>query len=145
MDVHHPGANRSPNLDGLLKTYGVEVQSLVVVEGDQNKVAAQNPLFVIPSLEYHDILSPLRTNKYDIVLIGAQAIQTLDLKKRTLKIEPLLTSSAKSYGKTDIANAKIGPEGKRRPVGAVHPGRGDHRSRAGPREAGHEARGRRRT
>ena len=30
----------------------------MVVEGDQNKVAAQNPLFIIPSLEYHDILSP---------------------------------------------------------------------------------------
>ena len=43
---------------------------MVVVEGDQNRVAAQNPLFVIPSLEYHDILSPLRTNNYDMVLIG---------------------------------------------------------------------------
>jgi len=82
------------------------VQSLVVIEGDKNKVAAQNPLFVIPSLEYHDIVSPLRTNNYDVVLIGAQAVQTLELKKRTLKIEPLLTSSAQSFGKHDIANAK---------------------------------------
>jgi ABC-type uncharacterized transport system involved in gliding motility auxiliary subunit len=98
--------NQLPNLAGLLQTYGVAVQSTVVVEGDQNKVAAQNPLFVIPSLEYHDILAPLRTNKYDMVLIGAQAVQTLDLKKRSLKIEPLLTSSTKSYGKRDIANAK---------------------------------------
>ena len=98
--------NALPNLAGLLKTYGVEVQNVVVVEGDQNKVAAQNPLFVIPTLEYHDILSPLRANNYDVVLIGAQAVQTLDLKKKTLKIEPLLTSSAKSYGKRDIANAK---------------------------------------
>jgi ABC-type uncharacterized transport system involved in gliding motility auxiliary subunit len=105
LDVITPG-NQMPNLDGLLKTYGIQVQSTVVVEGDQNKVAAQNPLFVIPSLEYHDILSPLRTNKYDVVLIGAQAVQTLDLKKSSLKIEPLLTSSARSYGKRDIANAK---------------------------------------
>jgi len=105
MDVITPG-NQMPNLAGLLKTYGVEVQNVVVVEGDQNKVAAQNPLFVIPSLEYHDILSPLRTNKYDVVLIGAQAVRTLELKKKSLKIEPLLTSSAKSYGKRDIANAK---------------------------------------
>jgi ABC-2 type transport system permease protein len=99
-------ANQFPNLAGLLKTYGVQVESTVVVEGDPNKVAAQNPLYVIPSLEYHDILSPLRTNKYDVVLIGAQAIQTLDLRKKTLKVEPLLTSSAKSYGKKDIVNAK---------------------------------------
>jgi ABC-2 type transport system permease protein len=105
QDVITPGS-QLPNLAGVLKTYGVEVQNVVVVEGDQNKVAAQNPLFVIPSLEYHDILSPLRTNNYDVVLIGAQAVQTLDLKKKTLKIEPLLTSSARSYGKRDIANAK---------------------------------------
>ena len=98
-------ANPFPNLEGLLKTYGVQVQNVVVVEGDPNKVAAQNPLFVIPSLEYHDILSPLRTNKYDVVLIGAQAVQTLELKKKTLKIEPLLTSSPRSYGKRDIATA----------------------------------------
>jgi ABC-2 type transport system permease protein len=99
-------ANPTPNLAGLLAAYGVEVQNVVVAEGDQSRIAAQNPLFIIPSLEYHDILSPLRTNHYDMVLIGAQAVRTLDLKKRTLKIEPLLTSSAKSYGKTDIANAK---------------------------------------
>ncbi len=105
VDLITPG-NPMPNLSELLKTYGVQVQSVVVVEGDQNRIAAQNPLFVIPSLEYHDILSPLRTNKYDMVLIGAQAVQTLELKKKSLKIEPLLTSSAKSYGKQDIANAK---------------------------------------
>ena len=105
VDVITAG-NQMPNLAGLLKTYGVDVQSVVVIEGDKNKVAAQNPLFVIPSLEYHDIVSPLRTNNYDVVLIGAQAVQTLELKKRTLKIEPLLTSSAQSYGKRDIANAK---------------------------------------
>jgi len=99
-------ANPTPNLAGVLATYGVQVRNVVVVEGDTNKVAAQNPLFIIPNLEYHDILSPLRTNNYDMVLIGAQAIKTLDLKKRTLKIEPLLTSSARSYGKVDIANAK---------------------------------------
>jgi ABC-2 type transport system permease protein len=105
MDVISP-VSPMTNLAELLKTYGVEVQSVVVVEGDKNKVAAQNPLFVVPSLEYHDIVSPLRTNNYDLVLIGAQAVKTLDLKKKTLKIEPLLSSSSQSYGKRDIANAK---------------------------------------
>jgi len=105
MDVI-TSANPTPNLEGLLATYGVQVQNVVVAEGDRNKIAAQNPLFIVPNLEYHDIVSPLRTNNYDMVLIGAQAVRTLELKKRTLKIEPLLTSSAKSYGKSDIATAK---------------------------------------
>jgi ABC-2 type transport system permease protein len=95
-----------PNLAGLLQSYGVEVRSAVVVEGDPNKIAAQNPLYVIPNLEYHDILSPLRTNNYAIVMPGPQAIQTLELKKRSLKVEALLTSSSRSWGKTSIANAK---------------------------------------
>ena len=72
------------------------MQDVVVVEGDQNKIAAQNPLYVIPSQENHDILAPLRANNYDVVMPGAQVMQTLDLKKKSLKIEPLLTSSAKS-------------------------------------------------
>ncbi|HEY9593964.1 MAG TPA: Gldg family protein [Spirochaetia bacterium] len=98
--------NSLPDLAGLLKSYGVEVRSVVVVEGDQNRIAGQNPLYVIPNLETHDILSPIKASNYPLVLVGAQAIQTLELKKRTLKIEPLLTSSAKSYGKRDINSAR---------------------------------------
>ena len=81
--------NALPNLAGLLKTYGVEVRGVVVVEGDQNRIAGQNPLYVIPNLETHDILSPIKASNFPLVLVGAQAIQTLDLKKRSLKIEPL--------------------------------------------------------
>ena len=98
--------NALPNLAGLLQTYGITVRSAVVVEGDQNKMAAQNPLYVIPTLESHDILAPLRTNHYAIILPGPQVIQTLELKKRSLRVEPLLTSSNKSWGKMDITNAK---------------------------------------
>jgi len=98
--------NELPNLAGVLQSYGVAVRNVVVVEGDQNRVAAQQPLWIIPTLEYHDILAPLRTNNYDVVLPYAQAVQTLALKKRTLKIEPLLSSSSNSWGKTDIAHAK---------------------------------------
>jgi ABC-2 type transport system permease protein len=99
--------NAFPNLAGLLKSYGVEVRSMVVLEGDQSKmISPQYPYYIIPTLEYHDILSPLRTNNYQMMLPSAQAIQTLDLKKKTLKIESLLSSSDKSYGKRDIANIK---------------------------------------
>lgn len=97
-------ANEFPNLADLLKSYGVEVRNVVVMEQDPNKRALQNPFYVIPNLEYHDILSPLRTNNYSVLLPGAQAIQTLDLKKRGLKVEALLTSSSTSLGRSDVAN-----------------------------------------
>jgi ABC-2 type transport system permease protein len=95
-----------PNLASLLETYGVQVQNVVVVEGDPGRVAAQNPLYVIPTQESHDILAPLRKNNYEIVMPAPQSVQMLELKKKTLKIEPLLTSSAKSYGIRDIPSAK---------------------------------------
>jgi ABC-type uncharacterized transport system involved in gliding motility auxiliary subunit len=98
--------NQFPDLAGVLQTYGVEVRKAVVVEGDQSRVWNQNPVYIIPNQEYHDILSPLRANNYDIGMVAAQPVQTLDLKKKSLKIEPLLTSSARSYGKTNIASSK---------------------------------------
>jgi ABC-2 type transport system permease protein len=106
-----------PNLEALLQSYGVQVENVVVVEGDPGKIAAQNPLYVIPGQEYHDILAPLRASNYDLVMPGAQAIQTLDLKKKSLKIEPLLSSSGKSYGKRDIASAKTITKGSGDPTG----------------------------
>lgn len=93
-----------PNLAGILKSYGVAVHSLVVVEGNQNSVAAGNPLYLIPKLEYHDIVSPLRTNNLAILMPFSQSIETLSLRKRELKIEPLLSSSDNSWGKRNIAN-----------------------------------------
>ena len=95
-----------PTLESLLQSYGVQVQNVVVVEADLSKVAAQNPLYVIPTQESHDILAPLRKNNYDVVMPAAQSVQIMELKKKSLKIEPLLTSSAKSYGIRDIQSAK---------------------------------------
>ncbi len=99
-------ANELPNLDAILQTYGVEVRNVVVIEGDTSRIwSPSSPAAVIPSLGYHDILSPLRANNYPVALLAPQAIQTLELKKKTLKIEPLLTSSPRSYGK--INNGKL--------------------------------------
>ncbi len=99
-----PRDDALPNIAGILKSYGVAVQSLVVVEGNQNAVAAGNPLYLIPKLEYHDILSPLRASNFAILMPFAQSVETLSLKKAALKIEPLLSSSDNSWGKRNISN-----------------------------------------
>jgi gliding motility-associatede transport system auxiliary component len=96
--------NAFPNLAGLMQSYGVAVRSMVVVEGNQNNVAAGNPMYLIPKLEYHDILSPLRTDNLAILMPFSGSIETLALKKRSLKIEPLLSTSDNSWGKKDIEN-----------------------------------------
>ena len=96
--------NEFPNLAGLMKSYGIAVRSMVVVEGSQNNVAAGNPMYLIPKLEYHDILSPLRTGNLAILMPFSGSIETLALKKRSLKVEPLLSTTDNSWGKKDIEN-----------------------------------------
>ncbi len=98
------GDNEFPHLADLMKSYGIAVRSMVIVEGNQNNVAAGNPMYLIPKLEYHDILSPLRQNNLAILMPISQSIETLSLKRRTLKIEPLLSTTDNSWGKRDIEN-----------------------------------------
>lgn len=103
LDVQNR-ADAMPNIAGVLKSYGVAMQNLMVVESDANHAAYGNPLFLVPVQESHDILSPLRAKRYPILMPFAQPIQTLELRKRTLKIEPLLSSTAASIAKSDTRN-----------------------------------------
>ena len=96
--------NALPNLDGILSSYGVQIPDRVVVEGDQNSRVNGLPFGVVPKLEYHDIVSPLRTANMFVLLPFSEPIETLELKKRTLKIEPLLSSSNNSWSKKVVAN-----------------------------------------
>jgi ABC-type uncharacterized transport system involved in gliding motility auxiliary subunit len=106
-----------PRFAGILQSYGVAIHSMVIVEGDQNSVAAGNPMYLIPKLEYHDIVSPLRTANLAILMPFSQSIETLALKKRSLKIEPLLSSSDNSWGKRNIENIKTLEKEKGDPQG----------------------------
>ncbi len=94
-------ADAMGNIAGLLKSYGLAAENRMVVEPDPNHAAFGNPLFLVPVQEGHEILDPLRAKKYPILMPFARPIRTLDLRKRTLKIEPLLST-------TQISIAKLG-------------------------------------
>jgi ABC-2 type transport system permease protein len=89
----------APNLEELLANYGLNLQRELVVEGDPSRYAANAPYYVVPNLEYHDILSPLRSNNVPVLLPAAMVIGGETLRKQTLKVEPLLTTSDKAYAK----------------------------------------------
>ena len=93
-----------PNLDGLLKSYGVQPERVVVMEGDPTKHYPNNPAYLLPKLGTHDILSPLASNDLPVLLPESMGIQILDLKKRTITVEPLLTTTQNSWGKVDYSN-----------------------------------------
>jgi ABC-type uncharacterized transport system involved in gliding motility auxiliary subunit len=96
--------NSRPVTNDLLKSYGVNMRNLVVVEGDTTRIVLNNPLYLLPRLEYHDITEPLNKNNLPVFIPTSQAIEVLTAKKQNLTVEPLLSSSVKSWGKEKYQN-----------------------------------------
>jgi ABC-2 type transport system permease protein len=93
--------NQYPNFQSLFQSYGVAIQRLMIVEADST-MNAGNPVFLLPKFADQPIVNPLRQHQMPVLIPGAQAIRTLDIKKRTVTVEPLLLSSGQSWGQTDF-------------------------------------------
>jgi ABC-2 type transport system permease protein len=78
---------------------------VLVIEGDTNRYAYSRPFYLLPKYEYHDIVSPLSNADLPLLVPGAMALKVLDLKKRALTIEALLSTSANSWGKVNYSTA----------------------------------------
>lgn len=89
-----------PNFQTLFQTYGIQLSNSLVVEGEQGKYIGGNPLYVLPELSNHEIVSPIKSNSIPLIIPGAQAIEVLDSRRNTLTIEPLLTTSDKAFGRS---------------------------------------------
>ncbi|HSV94109.1 MAG TPA: GldG family protein, partial [Desulfobacterales bacterium] len=96
---------RTPQLEELLGNYGLGVQRLLVVEGDSNRYAYSQPYYLLPKYEYHDIVAPLSGADLPMLMPVVMALKVLELKKQSLQIEALLTTSENSWGKVDYSNA----------------------------------------
>jgi ABC-2 type transport system permease protein len=97
-NVPNSPTSRMPNLEGVLAYYGVAMQPVLVVEGNPANVFLNNPLSFLPKQESHEILDPITKAKYTILLFASGAIESLPLKRKTLTVSPLLTTSMNSWG-----------------------------------------------
>lgn len=93
-----------PNLQKLMNTYGLGVQRSAIFEGDTSKMI-QNKLFLVPDQKDHDILNPLISSKMPVIVPYAQPIEEIKVRKGSIVIEPLLSTSNKAYAKKDPAKA----------------------------------------
>ena len=93
-----------PNLIKLLASYGTKIKPVLVMERADNRFIPQAPYALVPEMPHHSITSALSTNDLLVLFPVTQAIEELEIKKRNIKIEPLLVSSDRSYGKVDIAS-----------------------------------------
>jgi len=90
-----------PRFEAVLRSYGVELQRMLVVEQDA-QLHVGNPIWLVPSMQTHDIMAPLRTADMRMLIPVAQSVEIMDVKRRTLNIEPLLVTSEQAWGKTDL-------------------------------------------
>lgn len=89
-----------PNLAGIVSNYGVELSESFIIEGDESAYY-QYPFALLPNVESHDVNSSLLRGGYRVWAYSAKAITEVDIKKQGLVIEPLLTTTNKSFIKAD--------------------------------------------
>ncbi len=96
--------NEFPNFSRLLASYGVKINPVLVIERADNRFIPQAPFALVPEMPHHSITSALNSNDLLVLFPVSQAVEELEIKKRSIKIEPLLISSEKSFGKVDITS-----------------------------------------
>jgi ABC-type uncharacterized transport system involved in gliding motility auxiliary subunit len=90
-----------PNLKALMETLGVEINKSLILESDADHMY-QSPVYLLPKMDSQTIMTPLISGKLPILFPGAQPIKQLKVKKSTLTIEPLLSTTEKSWGKVNL-------------------------------------------
>jgi ABC-2 type transport system permease protein len=88
-----------PNLQSILTAYGVSISRNLILEANASNTIQNYPNYLVPNFGSHDILKPLTTSKVAVLTANAQPIMQEKLKKDTIKVEPLLTTSNKAYAK----------------------------------------------
>lgn len=92
-----------PNLNSVLNSYGVTLEQQIIIEGD-NQRHIGNPLMLLPQYSDHAIVKPLDSQRMPVLIPVAQSIKTLDLKKQSITVAPLLTTSEKAWAKANPAS-----------------------------------------
>ncbi|MCL2421122.1 MAG: GldG family protein [Defluviitaleaceae bacterium] len=92
---------RFPRMDGVLASFGIAAGEYVVIEGNPNYIHSNNPLMLLPDFVSSEITDPLIERAFTPFLVQATPIKTLDLRRTTTRIEPLVRTSNQAYGRSD--------------------------------------------
>jgi ABC-2 type transport system permease protein len=91
----------------LLAGYGIAVRNKIVIEQDAQRHYANMPVYLIPELETHDILAPLRNANLMVFFPFSVYLDELELKKRTTTIETLMSTSDVAFGRTNLESESM--------------------------------------
>jgi ABC-2 type transport system permease protein len=88
-----------------LKGLGVKLEGSLAVELDEKRLLSPNPLeFAVTEFGDHETTRPLRGSAY--VVMGL--VRSLSVLEETDRVEPLLRTSPKAFGATDISRVMAG-------------------------------------
>jgi len=99
MDIQN---EEFPNLADLIAGYGLDIERMIIFERDANHHVPKLPFALVPRMEDHTVTSGLESEDLLVLFPFSQAVREREIKRRSIEIEPLLTSTEKSYGKIDI-------------------------------------------
>jgi len=96
-----------PNLDLLTEAFGVVLGGIYVHEGDSGRHFPQRNNLIFPLMADHQINSRNLSNGVNPLLLEGQAIWNAPYQRTFLTAEPLLISTAASFGRDDPDNLSV--------------------------------------
>lgn len=90
------------NFSKILAYYGLKYDVGIAVESDSNHMLPSSPICLIPSLNSHAITSSIISSKVPLLLPYCQGLSTLNERRSSIEITPLLTTSDSGYLKADL-------------------------------------------
>ncbi len=98
-------SEETPNIDSVLKAYGVNHENGIVFEADQNKMV-QNPIYLLPQVESTTLTNSLLASNLPVLAPQASAFTVSnDAVPSNAELEEALVTSKDSYLKKDLNNA----------------------------------------
>ena len=98
-----------PNVNKILEMYGISPFSLGIIrETDTSKMLSGQPDLILPAIQSTDVTKKL-VNSEGVIFVNATKINVMESDKLSeLKVEetPLLTTSSKSYFRTNFSNSQ---------------------------------------
>ena len=96
------------NLNGLLRSYGVQFRQEWVFEQDARRHLPNQPNLLVPEVVSHPITSPISLDRRLVLMPAPAWIEELEVRRRSLEIQPLLQSSAEAFARAELITTESG-------------------------------------
>jgi len=90
---------RFPRVDEVLASLGVRVGDYIIIEGSPAHFYRNFPTLLLPDFVPTEITMPLLERGFIPLVFQATGVDTLDLRRPSTVISPVMRSSAQSYGR----------------------------------------------